>query len=118
MQNKTIITDVKTIEEIVNKAVLKASENIKASNQVVENKERLNTIEAANFLGFSKPHLYRLTSQGRIPHYKKGKFLTFKKSELEEWLLSKPVKPMEQQTVIEEKAKEYLTLANRRKRKS
>ena len=43
--------------------------------------------EAALFTGFSKGHLYRLTSERQIPHYKKSRKLYFKKTELEAWLL-------------------------------
>ena len=44
--------------------------------------------EAALFTGLSKGHLYRLTSERQIPHYKKNRKLYFKKSELEAWLLA------------------------------
>lgn len=47
----------------------------------------LNLEEAAAFTGLSTGHLYRLTSEKQIPHYKKCRKLYFKKSELEEWLL-------------------------------
>ena len=43
--------------------------------------------EAALFTGFSKGHIYRLTSERQIPHYKKSRKLYFKKTELEAWLL-------------------------------
>ena len=43
--------------------------------------------DAVLFTGFSKGHLYRLTSERQIPHYKKNRKLYFKKSELEAWLL-------------------------------
>ena len=47
--------------------------------------------EAVLFTGFSKGHLYRLTSERQIPHYKKNRKLYFKKSELEAWLLEEKV---------------------------
>lgn len=47
--------------------------------------------EAVLFTGFSKGHLYRLTSERQIPHYKKSRKLYFKKSELEAWLLEEKV---------------------------
>ena len=43
------------------------------------------------FTGFSKGHLYRLTSERQIPHYKKNRKLYFRKSELEAWLLEEKV---------------------------
>lgn len=47
----------------------------------------LNIDEAVLLTGLSKGYLYRLTSQQRIPHFKKGRTLYFKKAELEAWLL-------------------------------
>lgn len=47
--------------------------------------------EAALFTGLSKGHLYRLTSEKQIPHYKKNRKLYFKKTELEAWLLEERV---------------------------
>lgn len=45
--------------------------------------------EAARFTGISKSYLYKLTCSGGIPCYKpNGKRLYFKRSELEDWLLS------------------------------
>lgn len=69
------------------------------SNQLVR-VERLTAIsakaildldEAVLFTGFSKGHLYRLTSERQIPHYKKNRKLYFRKSELEAWLLEEKV---------------------------
>lgn len=47
----------------------------------------LNLEEAVVFTGLSKGHLYRLTSEKKIPYYKKCRKLYFKKSEIEEWML-------------------------------
>jgi predicted DNA-binding transcriptional regulator AlpA len=47
--------------------------------------------EAAMFTGFSIGHLYRLTSNRLIPHFKKSRKLYFKKSELEDWMLERKV---------------------------
>ena len=54
-------------------------------------KEVLNLNDVAIWTGISKAHLYRLTSEQEIPHYKKGKNLFFKKSEIEEWMLENKV---------------------------
>jgi excisionase family DNA binding protein len=50
--------------------------------------------EAAEFLKVSKSCLYKKTSQKQIPYYKPPgcKQIYFRKSELEEWLLSNKVK--------------------------
>ena len=48
---------------------------------------------AAEYLGISKSHLYKLTSQGKIPHYKPyGRKIYFDKVSLDQWVYSKPVK--------------------------
>ena len=61
--------------------------------------------EAALFTGFSKGHLYRLTSQREIPHYKKSRKLYFKKTELEDWMLEYKV---ETTANIESRAATYI----------
>lgn len=50
------------------------------------NKQILTLSEAAMLTGYKEKGLYELTSQRRIPHYKKNGKLYFKKSELEEWM--------------------------------
>lgn len=51
-------------------------------------KEVLTLDECSLFTGYSKNHLYRLTSQRAIPFYKPmGGTIYFKKQEIEEWLL-------------------------------
>lgn len=64
--------------------------------------------EAAIFTGFSKSHLYKLTSTGKIPHYKpQGKLIFFNKEDLDAWLLQNPVKTTND---IETEASNYATL--------
>lgn len=44
--------------------------------------------DVALITGYSKGHIYRLTSSQEIPHYKpNGRNLYFKKDEIEDWLL-------------------------------
>lgn len=51
-------------------------------------KEVLTIDECAIPTGYSKNHLYKLTSQRAIPFYKPlGGSIRFKKSEVEDWLL-------------------------------
>lgn len=59
-------------------------------------KDVLTIDEASIFLGISKSTLWKYTSQNKIPHYKSGKRLYFKKSELEEWMLSNKVKTLDE----------------------
>lgn len=54
-------------------------------------KQILTINEAATYTSLSKKYIYKLTSARRIPHYKRGKMLYFKKVELDEWMLAKRV---------------------------
>ena len=57
----------------------------------------LNFAEASEFTGLSKTYMYKLTHQGRIPHFKPhGKNIYFNREELEQWLLQNPVRTAEQ----------------------
>lgn len=49
-------------------------------------KNYLSVGDAAAFLQIPKSTLYTYTSKRLIPHYKRGKRLVFKQSDLEEWL--------------------------------
>lgn len=47
----------------------------------------LNLNELKDYTGYSKSHLYKLTSNKSIPHYKPAKRkLFFKKEEIDQWL--------------------------------
>ena len=62
--------------------------------------------EAAEFLDFSRSYLYRLTSQGRVPHYKpEGKRVYFDRAELVDWLKRNRNRTQEE---TEEKAASYI----------
>jgi excisionase family DNA binding protein len=56
------------------------------------NKKVLNLNEVANYIGYSKSHIYKLTSTNQIPHSKpNGKGLFFDKDEIDVWLLKNKV---------------------------
>jgi len=62
--------------------------------------------EAAAFLDISLSHLYKLTSSGKIPHFKpSGKRVYFDQAELADWLKRNPVKTQEQ---LEQEAASYI----------
>lgn len=68
----------------------------------------MNLDDLANYTGISKSYLYKLTSQGIIPHSKPfGKMLFFEKEEIDKFLLSKKVKLASE---LETKAATYVTL--------
>ncbi len=47
----------------------------------------LNFVQAAQYLSISHSHLYKMTSQRKIPFHKpSGKYLYFFKYELDEWI--------------------------------
>ena len=52
-------------------------------------KEILSADDASKFLGLKKSYLYKLTMARKIPFYRPmGKMVYFRKTELEQWLLS------------------------------
>lgn len=60
----------------------------KLTEQALATKEVLNFNEGALFLNLSKSHLYKLTSQKRIPHFcPEGKKIYFLRTDLQSWLL-------------------------------
>ena len=61
--------------------------NLERINQ--EAKTILTLEEVAKYTNYSKSYIYKLTSRREIPCYKpNGKQLYFKRTEIEEWLLS------------------------------
>lgn len=64
-------------------------------------KATLTADEAAAYLGIKKSYLYKLTHYRGIPHSKpSGKNCYFSRRELDEWMMSMPVKTSEQLTAI------------------
>lgn len=61
--------------------------------------------EASTLTGYSTAHLYRLTSQREIPHYKRQKKLFFDKAELEGWMKGCRIKTNEE---LELESRRYL----------
>lgn len=81
-------------------------------NLLLSQKTVLNFDEVSEFTGLSKSHLYKLTSTGRVPHYKpNGKYIFFDRVEIEKWLLRNRVKTIDE---IEAEASTYVTLNKRR----
>lgn len=48
--------------------------------------------DLVKYTGLSKYRIYDLTSKREIPHYKRGKQLFFKKSEIDSWLTERRIK--------------------------
>lgn len=68
-------------------------------------KNVLTADELSAYMGVSKSYIYKLCSNSEIPCYKRGKSVFFKRTEIEDWLLSerKPTKGE-----IDAKADEYV----------
>lgn len=61
--------------------------------------------EAAMLTGYTVKGIYTLTSEKRIPHYKKNGKLYFKKDELEAWMTENKVLTQQE---IESRAQTYV----------
>ncbi len=48
--------------------------------------------QAALAVGLSRWFLYRLVAEGKLPHYRAGKAIRFRISEVEMWMRTKVVK--------------------------
>jgi len=65
-------------------------------NQFLCNKEILTFQEFCQFCGISESYGYKLTSSQQVPHFKPGgKRLYFRRTELEQWMLSNRVETIE-----------------------
>jgi excisionase family DNA binding protein len=62
-----------------------------------EDDRLMNVDEVANFLAVSKGWVYQACADKTIPHIKVGGFTRFRKPQLEEWLDSREVSPVERQ---------------------
>lgn len=58
--------------------------------------EVMNFEQCLKLTGFSRGLLYRMTAKREIPHYKRGRFVFFKRSEVEAWLFECKVKTEEE----------------------
>ena len=76
---------------MINLESMQSIENIerKLDIQAQEAKNILTLEEVAEYTHLSKSYVYKLTSKGDIPYYKpNGKQLYFKRTEIDEWLLT------------------------------
>jgi len=59
-----------------------------AQSTPVTQNEFIDVVQAATLLNLAAATVYEKTSRKQLPHYKKGKKIMFKKSELVEWMES------------------------------
>jgi len=79
------------IADIVNGAVQSALEqqHEQRFNEQIQSDHReevLNADQAATYLHIAKQTLYTLTSKRKVPFYKNGKKILFRRGDLDEWL--------------------------------
>jgi len=76
----------------------------KYGNATQSNKRRIvSFVEGCKYVSISTSHGYKLTSQGLIPHSKRGKYIYFDLEELDAWMLANKVKTVnDMQTEIED----------------
>ena len=65
----------------------------------------LDVKQASKYIHLSVSRTYKFTSEKEIPHYKKGKRLYFKKTELRDWLMTTKIKT---RADIEKEAVNYI----------
>ena len=59
---------------------------------LIAQKEVLSASEAATYMNVSLSHLYKLTAERKVPHFKPmGKMVYFNRLELEKWLQTQRV---------------------------
>ncbi len=87
-----------------NNALKQSIEEMISDNAGVKN-QVMNFKEFCNYVGCSRSHAYKLTSNRLVPFSRKNGKLWFLRSEIDEWLMSNPVKT---KTQIDNEAGEYL----------
>lgn len=76
------------IREEINEALVKHIQKIDKDEKSSEH-QILTVEDFAEYTGYSKAHVYHLTSKRQIPFYKPtGKRIYFKRSDVDTWLLS------------------------------
>jgi len=78
---------------------------MKNDNGTVTITEVLNLTQAAEYVSLSKSAIYKKTSERNIPHFKQGKKLYFKRSELDHWLTSMKISTKDE---IDQVATDYI----------
>lgn len=89
---------VKETETNMEQLVMKINELQRSIDALLNNQvsDVMNIDQCLQMTGFSRALLYKMTSNKEIPHYKKGRFLFFNRSEIEAWLLEDRVKTQEE----------------------
>ena len=78
----------------MHKEIIERLDRIEAKLGEVE--RPLTLPEAAGYLDLSKSFVYKLTSSGRLTHFKTGKRIYFRRADLNSYLLKNRVKPVDE----------------------
>lgn len=76
-------------EQIIDR-LLSIEQLLKQQN--ILQKEMLSTDELCQYICMAKSYLYKLTSANKIPYYRTGKYVYFKRTEIDNWLMRNKVK--------------------------
>lgn len=99
MRSNLIIVDEETLRELISTQVKEAFESTfsQLNFSYTTDLPRVLDIDAAcEFVGIKKSYCYKLTSQNKIPHSKRGKILYFDREKLEKWMLENEVPTLEE----------------------
>jgi excisionase family DNA binding protein len=99
------------IENALNELVTDKNDTRK---QTESDSEFLNITQASEYLFIAIQTIYGLTASRKIPHYKTGKRLYFKRQELDDYILENRIATLEE---IENKATEWLARKHPSKKK-
>lgn len=89
----------------------KAIAKLNIGTPIAEVNNPMDIKELSAYLKNSKSAIYKMTALNDIPHYKSGKRLYFKKSEIDGWIFSNKIKTNDD---IEREAMEYIRKNPRR----
>lgn len=87
--NKEILfssLNLEELEALVQNSVRKVLAEQQPEKKYLQQVDILNLQEASEFINLAKPTIYGLVNQRKIPYYKNGKKLYFKRSELQSWI--------------------------------
>ncbi len=99
------------LEQTVRKVLKEGSKPTPLPTRTSPEEDILTIQQAMPILNLAKATIYTLTSKGKVPHFKKGKKLYFKRSELLRWIEDGKRKSKKE---IEQEADDYLSKKEKR----
>ena len=99
-----VLNKLNAIEELLKQTIKDDKVSAAMFNAVAP--DVLNLNQASEYISLSKSAIYKKTSERTIPHFKQGKKLYFKRSELNEWLTASKVATSDE---IEQEGRNYIS---------